>query len=251
MPMPMPNDDESKEDYMDRCMANDVMNNEYPENKQRYAVCLSNWEKAPEEKSMTNNRETRTFSFVLDEEQRESKSPVIKGHAAVFNQRTHIPFWGFDEMVAPDAFADSIQKDDIRALFNHDVNYVLGRNRAGTLKLFEDVRGLAIEINPPDTQFARDLMELIKRGDVNQMSFAFSVISESWTRGGEEESDLRVLQQVKLYDVSCVTMPAYEGTDCAVRSYNQWKKVNTTNFKNNLLRRRLNLKLRKGGLKNG
>lgn len=166
------------------------------------------------------NKETRTFKF--DIELREDDKPVIAGHAAIFNEETDIGF--FREKIAPGAFTDSIKSDDVRALFNHDPNHVLGRNIANTLKLSEDKEGLSIEIEPPDTQFARDLMVSMKRGDVDQMSFGFQVVKESWEEGEENQLDLRTLEQVRLFDVSPVTFPAYEGTDVAVRSHDQWQQ---------------------------
>lgn len=122
----------------------------------------------------------------------------------------------FREKVLPGAFADTIKTDDIRALYNHDVNYVLGRNKAGTLFLEEDDIGLKVRILPPDTQWARDLMVSIEWGDISQMSFGFIVISDRW--GTEEGVDMRELLKVKLYDVSPVTFPAYPQTDVGVRS---------------------------------
>ena len=166
------------------------------------------------------DKETRTFNFKL--EVREDESPVITGHAAIFNEEADIGF--FREKIAPGAFSNSIKTDDVRALFNHDPNHVLGRNKAGTLKLSEDKDGLAIEIDPPDTQSARDLMTSMKRGDIDQMSFGFQVVKESWEEGEDNQLDLRTLDQVRLFDVSPVTFPAYEGTDVAVRSHDQWQK---------------------------
>lgn len=140
---------------------------------------------------------------------------TISGHAAVFNRNSE-PMWGFVERVAPGAFSESIGADDVRALFNHDPNIVLGRNTAKTLRLSEDATGLAVEIDPPDTQAARDLLVSMERGDVTQMSFGFSVITDDWAT--VDEQTMRTLRKVRLYDVSPVTFPAYPDTDVSVRS---------------------------------
>ena len=155
--------------------------------------------------------ERRAFSFEL----RAQESPVIAGHAALFNTDADIGGY-YVERISPGAFSESIGADDIRALFNHSPDYVLGRNKAGTLRLDEDERGLAIEIDPPDTQLARDLVTSIKRGDISQMSFGFFTKDAEWKT--ENGKDVRILKKVQLFDVSPVTFPAYSQTDVSVRS---------------------------------
>jgi HK97 family phage prohead protease len=146
---------------------------------------------------------------------------TIEGHAAVFNQwsETLGGFFPYKERVLPGAFKDSVEKDDIRALFNHNPDYVLGRNKSGTLHLEEDEKGLKVIIYPPDTQWARDLLVSIDRGDITQMSFGFIVESDRW--GLEDGMDIRELHKVKLFDVSPVTYPAYPQTDVGVRSMDE------------------------------
>lgn len=141
--------------------------------------------------------------------------PMMCGHAAVFNTSADLGW--FTERIAPGAFTRSIGEDDVRALWNHDANIVLGRNKANTLSLREDETGLYCEITPPDTQQARDLMASMKRGDITQMSFGFSVRSHQIDRDAEGNIT-RTLKDVKLYDVSPVTYPAYTQTDVAVRA---------------------------------
>ena len=182
-------------------------------------------------------KETRTFKFKL--EARDDDAPSISGHAAVFNEQADI--MGFREQIAPGAFSGSIKTDDVRALFNHDPNHVLGRNKAGTLKLHEDRKGLAIEVVPRDTQFSRDLMHSIKQGYMDQMRFGFQVIAEEWREGENGEPDLRTLKEVRLFDVSPVTFPAYTGTDVAVRSHDTWQKDKKP-WKLNLLKKKLKLR---------
>jgi uncharacterized protein len=154
----------------------------------------------------------------LDGKGAESEKDIkIRGHAAIFNELS-VDLGGFREKIDPGAFAKSILEDDVRALWNHNADMVLGRNTSGTLKLTEDERGLAIEIDPPDTQLGRDVMCLMQRGDVTQMSFGFTVPEggERWEMMGGVA--IRTLTAVNLFDVSPVTYPAYEGTDVAARS---------------------------------
>jgi len=169
-----------------------------------------------------NKMEKRAFEIEkLEVRKAKDGKRTITGHAAVFNKIAD-GGW-FREQVAPGAFKDSIGKDDVRALWNHDPNFVLGRNTAGTLRLTEDERGLAIEIDPPDTQAARDLLVSIERGDVSQMSFGFTTVRDSWERN-KDDKDLRTLEKVQLWDVSPVTFPFYKDTDVAVRSHEQWQQ---------------------------
>lgn len=166
--------------------------------------------------------ERRSYSVEFRVEEREDKSPVIKGHAAVFDQLSE-NLGGFREQIAKGAFKDAIKEDDVRALFNHNSDHVLGRNKAGTLRMKEDSTGLAIEIDPPDTQIARDLMISIERGDIDQMSFGFSVKPNGENIGEDDEGNMiRTLTDVRLFDVSPVTYPAYPQTDVAMRSINKY-----------------------------
>lgn len=144
---------------------------------------------------------------------------VITGHAARFDSPASIYWWcldSFEEVIRKGAFARTIGEADVRALFNHDPNFVLGRNKAGTLRLREDDIGLAIEVDPPPAVWAQDLVASIERGDITQMSFAFRPIKETWTKGENDKPDLREILEVDLDDVSPVTYPAYEDTDVQV-----------------------------------
>lgn len=147
-----------------------------------------------------------------------SQEPTIEGYAAVFDSWSESLGGNepFIEKVCKGAFEQTIQEDDIRALFNHDPNYVLGRNVAGTLTLQEDEKGLLVRITPPQTQWAKDLLVSIARGDITQMSFGFTVELDRWSY--EEGKDVRELLKVKLFDVSPVTFPAYTQTECGLRS---------------------------------
>lgn len=151
----------------------------------------------------------------------------IEGHAAVFDSwsETLGGIFPFKEKVRKGAFAESIGRDDIRALFNHDPNYVLGRNRAGTLELVEDDVGLRVRIAPPDTSWARDIATSIRRGDISQMSIGFVVEDDEWS--SKDGIDTRELKKVRLFDVSPVTFPAYTATDVGVRAMQEYDVYKT------------------------
>lgn len=152
----------------------------------------------------------------------EKGSAVIEGHAAVFDSwsETLGGIFPFREIVRKGAFSESIGKDDIRALFNHDPNYVLGRNRAGTLELVEDDIGLRVRILPPDTSWAKDIVTSIRRGDISQMSIGFIVEDDKWFT--KDSMDVREIWKVQLFDVSPVTFPAYTATDVGVRAMHEY-----------------------------
>jgi len=152
----------------------------------------------------------------------DGKPTKICGHAAKFDSLSE-DLGGFRERIAPGAFAKTIQSGDVRALWNHDANIVLGRNKSGTLRMSEDTAGLFYECDAPDTQLVRDMvMSPIARGDVNQCSFGFRTISDRWDKVDGEW--LRTLLEVELFDVSPVTYPAYASTDVAVRSLEQARR---------------------------
>lgn len=145
---------------------------------------------------------------------------VVEGHAAVFNVWSLDLGW-FSERVLPGAFTETIKNDDVRGLWNHNPDYILGRNMAGTLKLYEDKVGLGYELQMPGTTYARDLLESIDRGDVSQNSFGFRTLQDNWFREPGENDTLqerRELVAVQLFDISPVTYPAYPQTDLNIRS---------------------------------
>ena len=144
----------------------------------------------------------------------------IDGTAAVYNRWSE-DLGGFREMIEP-GFFENVLKNDVRALFNHNQDNVLGRTKAGTLSLEDTERGLDVHIDAPDTQLGRDVVTLIRRRDISQMSFAFMVKpdGEEWSRE-KDGSIRRVLKRggaARLLDVSPVTYPAYPQTSVHVRS---------------------------------
>lgn len=172
--------------------------------------------------------ERRFFRCELRAAGGEGEPRRIVGYAAVFNEVSE-ELYGFREMIMPGAFRDVIEAEDVRALINHDPNLVLGRTTAGTLRLIEDERGLRYEIDPPDTQYARDLIVSLERGDVDQSSFAFRVKPEDEEWRGPTEDDPLPLRMIykfsRLFDVSPVTYPAYEATSVDVRALDKAKEL--------------------------
>lgn len=166
------------------------------------------------QKTQDNQIEIRTFAVKDLRASQAGDDPKISGYAAIFNSLSE-DLGGFRETIKPGAFIKTIQESDVRALFNHDKNFVLGRKKAGTLRLAEDEVGLSIEIDPPDTQAARDLITLINRGDVDQMSFSFRTVRDDWDQ--MDDQVIRTLIEVKLFDISPVTFPAYPQTSVQVR----------------------------------
>jgi HK97 family phage prohead protease len=170
-------------------------------------------------KTQPSNFEHRTFSFSV---RREGDGGALRlvGHAAVFNQMTVLVpknAWyegspEIREVIEPGAFAKTITERDVRALWNHNSDVVLGRKENKTLFLREDERGLHNEILPPDTALVRDMcIAPIERGDVDQMSFGFRIIRDKF----EEENGVVTitLKELDLVEVSPCTIPQYTGTD--------------------------------------
>ena len=163
-------------------------------------------------------RECRALRADFKIERSADGAPLIVGYAARFNEVTTIGAW-FRERIAPGAFAEVIKGDDVRALFNHDPNKVLGRTKSGTLRMFEDEVGLRYEVTPPDTQDARDLIALLERGDVSGSSFSFLVADDGDEWDDEGDLPMRTIRRFSaLYDVGPATFPAYPTTSAGARS---------------------------------
>jgi len=142
----------------------------------------------------------------------------LVGYAAVFNSPS-ADLGGFVEVVTPQAFNRTLRENpDIFALVDHDDAKVLGRTTAGTLNLSIDEVGLRVEISPPDTTYARDIMESVRRGDIDGMSFAFRARKQRFDRTGT--TPVRHLLDVDMKEVSIVTFPAYPDTSVALRELN-------------------------------
>ena len=167
------------------------------------------------EKFNIGSRQMRTVGTEFTTRE-DGEDLVIEGYFAVFNSNYDIAP-GLSESIAPGAFQSSLA-NDVRALINHDTTLVLGRTKVGTLEIREDSHGLfgRIKVNPKD-QDAMNLYERVKRGDVDQCSIGFDIVSED-TEYLENGAMHWTIKEVVLYEVSCCTFPAYEETSIKARS---------------------------------
>lgn len=163
-----------------------------------------------DERTKHDDAEKRTMGTI---EVRESDSDemMLEGYAAVYNSETDLGH--FREVIRPGAF-DDVLDNDVRALINHDPNLILGRTTNGTLELSVDERGLKYKVKLGEQQYAKDFYESVKRGDISQSSFAFTIEKQSWN----EERTVRSVDKVRqLLDVSPVTYPAYAAATVQAR----------------------------------
>ncbi len=180
---------------------------------------MPSWSRAAFDGGFVLPNESRTFEFSLVElrDATDDQGPLIVGHAAVFSSPS-LDLGGFREIIQPGAFKRSLRANggDLKSFFNHDPSFVLGRVDNKTLKVKEDAKGLAFEVSPPDTTWASDLLVSLKRGDIRDASFSFSVRTDKWeTVKGE---NLRTLIDVDLHELGPVTNGAYPAADSQVRA---------------------------------
>jgi HK97 family phage prohead protease len=155
--------------------------------------------------------EKRAYQAIWETKAQADALSIVVGYAALYDTLS-VDLGGFRERILPGAFA----RADVRALINHDESLLLGRTLSGTLVLSDDQRGLRVQIALPNTTYARDLVVLLERGDISQMSFAFRAVRDRFIKEGGEV--VRELAEVELYDVSVVTYPAYPETTADLRS---------------------------------
>jgi HK97 family phage prohead protease len=166
------------------------------------------------------NIEKRVFQIELRADDADAERRTVTGYAAVFNSPSED--MGFIEYIERGAFKEALKASDVRALFNHDPNYILARSASGTLKLQEDDKGLRYEFEAPATTFGNDFLTMLRRGDISQSSFGFTVAEQAWEEKKSADGDTQYIRRIKkvdrLYDVSPVTYPAYPDTEVALRS---------------------------------
>lgn len=233
MPIPTPQSEESHSDFISRCMADSVMNDDFPDSSQRAAVCEAQWTARSarrEHDRRPTNVEFRAGPADLQLRDADDDKSIgsLEGHAAVFGKRSD--FLGFGvEIIAKGAF-DDVMEDDVRSLWNHDESRLLGRVSNKTLEIEIDDEGLRYKVDLPDTSDARTLKTLIDRGDITESSFGFVVADDAF----DTDKDGTVVRTInkfeRLFDVSPVTFPAYPDTSVAVRRLELRKKPGHRDF---------------------
>jgi len=168
---------------------------------------------------MTINAEVRSVDRLPEVREQDGKRTIV-GYAAVFGVETDLGW--YREKIRRGAFSATLRdKPDKVALVDHNPQMVLGRVAAGTLRLWEDQTGYRFEIDPPNTSYANDLIESLRRGDIRGASFNFLPKEESWR---DDDPPLRELIEVENDEVSVVTFPAYADTSAALRSRSSWQE---------------------------
>src|SRR5712664_4203736 len=167
-----------------------------------------------------NTKRTKEVRFLAKAEVRAKAdgTKVITGYASMFDSQSQ-DLGGFVEVIKPGAFTKSLANGaDVRCLFNHNEDAILGRTTAGTLRLTEDNIGLRFECDLPDTTYANDLHTSIQRSDINQCSFGFCCSQDKWIQISEAPGVMREVLEAEVFDVSPVTYPAYLSTSLSARS---------------------------------
>ena len=146
---------------------------------------------------------------------------LVEGYAIVFNSESR-DLGGFTEVVKENALDKALERNtDVLALYGHDYQNVLGRQSANTLQLEKDERGIKFTLDLPNTQLGRDVYTLVERGDLKGNSFGFTVEKDSWDKKGDKV--IRTIEQVRdLFEISIVSLPAYEATELVKRNFEEF-----------------------------
>lgn len=179
--------------------------------------------------------------FEIEEKEENSvKTRKITGYAAVFDKRSQ-DFGGWVEVIDKRAFSDVLD-DDVFALFNHDPNQVLARNKV-SLNLSVDDTGLRYTFSAPNTTLGNDLLELVRTGVISKSSFAFRVKEQRWEHPEDKtKSSVRTITKVaRLYDVSPVTYPAYPDSSVGTRAFKKELDKDEVNYFDKIMERKLSI----------
>jgi HK97 family phage prohead protease len=192
------------------------MLSEFPDEKQRYAVCLAQWD---ERAAARPQREIRMAELRAIEPAGDANEMIVEGRAIVYERSTvlfEVDGVKYYEVIARGAL-DGTDLRDVPFKYNHSDNVmVMARTRNKTLELIPDDEGLLVRAKLANTTAGRDLYELIRRGDVDKMSFAFTVEKDEYDRDSRTR---RILRFKRIWDVSAVDAPAYQDTYISARSY--------------------------------
>lgn len=167
-------------------------------------------------RQLNRQKNIRDFksSFKITRDETTPEERIVEGYFALYESETEL--WeGSYEIISKGAFDSTLNKD-VRALWNHNTQYVLGRSKNGSLSLKADDKGLFGTIKLPNTQYANDLYELVSRGDIDQASFGFNIIDEELEELASGGYRWRI-KDIDLHEISVVTFPAYENTTVQAR----------------------------------
>ena len=171
---------------------------------------------------MNRVMEFRTYKATIGMRERaDGGPPLLFGHAATFNSPSQ-DLGGYVEVLKSGCFAKTLQVDDIRAFYNHNYDHLLGRNKSGTLRLSEDEVGLPFEIDPPASGIGPYTYEMVRRGDLDGMSFGFYALADEWSPDGK----VNTVIEAQLIEISPVVFPAYlNGPKVEARSGDRFHSV--------------------------
>lgn len=254
--MPKPKDDESKEEFVKRCMSNDVMKDEYEDKDQRLAVCYDLWDKS-EEKSIpvTDNSEPpepvevklsndieKRFTDFTEYRVTEDDKPHIQGFVTVYKKLSD-PIWNFNEKMRTGAFKESLDDESIikKSYFNHDPNIVLGNTENDSVTFTDKKQGIWLDTIPPATQAANDVVVLVRDGYVNHASFAFTVTEEKWS--GTLDNPIREIIKGVFHEGGPVSDAAYPQTSVNVRAMYQGLGIDFKAIRSNVARYHLGIEM--------
>lgn len=171
----------------------------------------------------TETRELVTNGIEIRED--DDGNRTLTGYAVKWDKKSHVlGYWRkFREQFKKGAFVASLENDDQRFLWSHDTSQVLGRTKNKTLRLEEDDVGLRFELDLPNTTLGNDTYETIKRGDVDGVSFGFSMLDDEMDEP-DDDLPLRTVKKAKLFEVSAVAFPAYPDSEVSARGYDRMKE---------------------------
>lgn len=174
-------------------------------------------------KQIKMEKEIRSFTSEL---RKADDSRTVEGYALLFNKESQ-NLGGFTEVIERDALNSSvIENSDILCYLNHNEDRgVLARSKkgVGSLHLEIDDTGLKYRFEAPNTALGDELLENLKRGDITESSFAFTISKDVWEKRSNNVPLRRIKGIRELYDVSPVYKPAYQGTTVNCRSYDEFK----------------------------